>query len=193
MTDRERDDRAHARIEAELGKLGAELSPPAGWQARVLSAVAAPPRRRRWWWLALPAAAAAAALAIVLWLSLRPPARPDVQLAVAIVRPGAVVRGDTANVGDVVTARALGDAPHRAVWIFRDKRELVLACPGAARCRAAGGALIATATLELPGSYAIVALASSAPIPAPTASYDASMAAAEAAGALVRRQALTVR
>jgi hypothetical protein len=192
MTDADRDARAHARIEAALGELGAELSPPVGWQARVLAAVAAPPRRRRWW-LALPAALAAAALALVLWRALRPPARADVQLAVAVVRPGAVVRGDTANVGDIVTARALGDAPHRAVWIFRDKRELILACPGSPRCRAADGALIATATLELPGAYAIVALASRAAIPAPTASYDASVAAAEAAGARVRVQALAAR
>jgi hypothetical protein len=185
-------DRARARIEAELAKLGHELSPPVGWQARVLAAVAEPPRRR-WWRLALPALAAAAALAIALWVIARPPPRPTVELALALDRSGAVLRGDAAHVGDVVTATARGRAVHRAVWIFRDAGELVVACPGAAGCRATEGALTATAALQLPGSYAIVALTSNAPIPPPTPSYDASVAAAEAAGALRRTETLTVR
>ncbi len=54
------DDRARARIEAQLARLGAELSPPVGWQARVLAAAGARPPPG-WWLGAHPAAAAAPA------------------------------------------------------------------------------------------------------------------------------------
>ena len=121
------------------------------------------------------------------------------QLALSIERTGAVVRGAEANTGDTLTAAARGTGPHRAVWLFRDGRELVLACPGAAgaaggsACRASADALTATATLALPGTYTVVALTSSAPIPPPTASYDASVSAASDAGAVARTETVKVR
>ena len=188
------DERAHARIEAELAKLGAELSPPAGWQARVLAEVTAgaPSPWRRWWRFALPAVAAAVAIVVVLW-AIRPPAATEVALAYDVDRSGRVVRSDAAVVvGDAVTVTAAGDAKHRAVWIYREERRLVLACPGAAGCSSKDDAVIATVKIELSGTYTLVVLTSREPLPVPTDSFDASLAAAERAGAKARREQLLV-
>ncbi|HWU88551.1 MAG TPA: hypothetical protein VN253_14815 [Kofleriaceae bacterium] len=213
------DDRAIARIEAELAKLGAELSPPAGWQARVLAEVAARPRRR-WWWLAIPAVAAA--VIIVLWVV--QPSRSSrssretpegaiamasdgarVQLAFAIVsasemgvtsaveHEARVVRGHSAKINDVITVTATGGGPHHAVWIYRGDHTLVIACPGAAGCNSTSDAETATVKLELAGSYTLVALSSRMPLPTPTSSYDQSMAAAVQAGAERDSKSLSVR
>lgn len=185
------DDRAQARIEAELAKLGAELSAPVGWQARVLAeATARPPRR--WWRFAVPALAAAVTIVVVLW-AIRPPAQPPgLELAVAIQKGGQVVRGDSATIGDIATITASGGAAHRAVWIYREERQLVVACPGDARCSSTSDSVIATVKLELPGSYTLVALTSREPLPVPTDSFDASMAAATRAGAESRVKRLSV-
>jgi len=185
------DDRAQARIEAELAKLGAELSAPAGWQARVLAEATARPRR--WWKFAVPALAAAVAIVVVLW-AIRPPAQPPgLELAVAIQKRGEVVRGDSATVGDIATITASGGAKHRAVWVYREDRRLVIACPGAERCSSTSDSVTATVKLELPGSYTFVALTSREPLPVPTDSFDASMAAAVRAGAEVSKDQRTVR
>jgi hypothetical protein len=176
------------RLEAELARVGAEHEPPLGWQARVLAATAARPRRR-WWWLAAPMFAVAAI--VVVFLVHRP--RPDeLALQVEIENGGPAVRGTSAHVGDRVHARVTGGS-HRAVWIYRDDHELVVACPGAASCTISDAASIADFAIKAPGNYVIVALTSDAAIPMPGGSLDEDVAAALHAGAKRELRSLTVR
>ena len=170
------------RLEGELAKLGGEHEPPPGWQARVLAAVAKPERaaRGRWWWFALPALAIAAVVVIVI-ATREPAAPPQLALAVEIQAGGAVVRGSQAKVGDVVRATATG-GKHRAIWIYREDKELVAACDRTCEV-----------TLAAPGRYTVVALAAGAPLPQPTGSLDADLAAALAAKATSRTETIDVR
>ena len=169
-----------ARLEAELGKLGAEHAPPVGWEARVL-AEAVVPRRRRWWLVALPAFAGAATIALViLWP--RAPKPPPLALSLSLEHGGPIVRGTTAHPGDVLHASATG-GDYRAVWIYRNDTELVVACP-TSTC---------SATLAAVGDYSVVALSASAPLAAPTGKLDADVAAASRAGATYQIEPVLVR
>lgn len=176
------------RLEAALAGLGAAHEPPWGWQTRVLAAVEAP-RRRRGWWLALPAAAALA-LPLVL---VRPPPKDPLEIQVAVTSVGRSQRGSSAQVGDRVHARATGGDRYRAIWVYRDHRELVVACPGGPSCGNLDDATAAEVTLPTLGVYEILALTSASPLPAPLGAYDADLAAAERAGATIRRDLVTVR
>ena len=190
------------RIEAALARLGAEHEPPAGWEARVLAA-AAPPRKRPWWQLAVPGAGLLAAAALVIFLAI--PKRPSaLNLVIEIDKDPTVVRGETqvgsgdvheasAHLGDVVHATAAGGGSHRAIWVYRDEHELVVACPGAARCRRAGDAVIADIPVTGIGTYQIVALGSTAALAAPTGNFDEDVAGALRANANVSQYRLTVR
>ncbi len=176
------------RIEAALRTIGAEHEPPVGWQARVLARTTRARQRRHWWLLALPGLAVAAAIT-VLWL--RP--KHAFELDVAIESSGDVVRGGSAKVGDTLHASARGPGAHRAVWIYHDDRELVLACPGGAACRHDGDTLIADVTFATPGTYEIAALVSDTELPAPAGSFDGDVAPAVKAGATQYVQTVTVR
>jgi hypothetical protein len=188
------DCRAHERIAAALPEVGADLSPRPGWEARVLAAVTAPERRVRWWWIAAPAALAAAA-ALVLWLGRdRGPSGPrPLEVALTVRRDGPPVRATTAAVGDVVGIEARGGRGHRAVWVYRDDRELVLRCPGGATCAIGAGGITAELRVERAGRYAVVLLAADQPLPAPTGRLDDDLAAAAAAGATRQLSELDVR
>lgn len=178
------------RLEAELAKVGAEHEPKPGWQTRVLAATAAP-KRRPWWWFAIPAVVVAAAVVAIV-IGTRGPREPDaLALAVHIGSGSAVVRGTSAKVGDSVRATASGGR-HRAVWIYREDRELVIACPGATGCLA-GDTLVAETVLRVPGRYTVVALDSAAVLPAPTGSLDTDVAAALTAKATTRTETIDVR
>jgi len=179
------------RIEAALSRLGAEHEPPPGWEARVLAATA-PPRKRAWWWFAMPAALALAAALVVV---IMPPSRDAaLQLAVSFDKSSTVVRmsGSNAQLGDLVHATAAGGGAHRAVWIYHNET-LLVACPGAAPCRADADRVTADVPLRAIGTYQIVALAASAALPTPTGKFDDDVAAAERAAVTVSRQELTVR
>lgn len=203
MTDEER---AHARIEAALAEIGDDVSAPAGWEARVLAEVHARPPRRAWWKLAVPALATAAMVAaavVIVPRIIRTPSSEEpakgqastgqVALALDIADSGAVRRGLSAADGDVVTITATGDKKHRAVWIYRGQRELVIACPGWPKdCSATDNDVTAKVKVEF-GSYTIVVLGSSEPLPSATNDYDASLAAAVSAGAEFRSQPLQVQ
>jgi hypothetical protein len=180
-----------ARLEAALSGLGADRTPPAGWEARVLAAIAEPPRRRWWWWLAIPSTALAAAvvLALVVWPRSRPLA-----LGYEIEPTGPVVRGGSgAHIGDVLRATATGGGAHRALWIYRNEQHLVAVCPGASSCDGSATETIAKVTLVTPGDYKIVALTSSSPIPAPTGRFDGDLSRALDAGAEQKIESLDVR
>ncbi|MCE9579270.1 MAG: hypothetical protein K8W52_39465 [Deltaproteobacteria bacterium] len=176
-------DPALERIERALAEAGADQQPPPGWEARVLAAIDAKPARRAPWWLLVPALAAAAAIVFLVWPRA---ATPPQQLAVAITidRGGPLVRGTSAHVGDTLHATATGGDGHRAVWIYRDDRELLATCAGDDAC---------TFTIPSRGDYAIVALAAAAPLPAPRGVLDDDVAAAAKAGAQFTIEAVAVR
>jgi hypothetical protein len=129
----------------------------------------------------------AAAAAVPLWLGR---AEPEFQLSLAIARaPGtergveAAVprRGHAAHTRDVLRSTVQGER-HQAIWVYLDERELFLRCPDDVRCRSADGELTLELTLAARGSYAIVAVGSSEPIPAPGPTLDTTLASARTAG-----------
>lgn len=173
---------SNERIEHAVAGLGAEHEPPAGWEARVLAATSER-SRPRWWLLAIPAVAVAAV--IVLVIGLRGDPKPQaLALAITVEDSGSVVRGTTAKPGDTVLATARGGAGHRAVWIYRGDRELVVACQGHAPCRA---------RLATVGTYTVIALTANVPLPIPTGSLDDDLAAALTAGASHKTEKIEVR
>jgi hypothetical protein len=189
------------RIEAALSRLGEEHEPPAGWEARVLAA-AAPPRKRPWWLFAAGPALAAAVVILLVVIPRKPP--PAFAVAVDVEKGPVAVRGDrgdtrgseretTAHLGDIVHARASAGAGHRALWIYHEERELVIACPGAPECKTTDDALTADLPIARIGAYQIVGVSSSAELPSPTGNYDADVAAAERVNALVSQYKVTVR
>jgi hypothetical protein len=178
------------RLEAALACLGAEHEPPRGWETRVLAAVR-PPARRGWWFVS-HAMAVMAAIAIVLAIP-HPPPDDALQLQVSVTPVGPAVRGSSAHAGDRVHASATGGGHHRAIWVYRNDRELVLACPGGPSCGSTLDATTAELTLPSVGTYMFVAVTSASPLPAPSGSYDADQAAAEQAGAQIRRSKLDAR
>jgi hypothetical protein len=178
-------DRAIERIETALADAGAGHEPPRGWEARVLAAVEARPRRTiARWWLLVPALAAAAVVLFFAWPRTPVPANSQLALAITVERGGPLVRGTSAHVGDTLRATATGGGANRAVWIYRDDRELVASCAGDEPC---------AFTVATRGDYSIVALASAAPLPAPRGSLDGDVAAAARSGAQYRIEPVAVR
>jgi len=179
-----------ARIEEALTRLGAEHKPPVGWEARVLAAAAAKPKSKPWWWFAFPVVALAVS-AIVLFVE-RSPSEQPLQLALNVEKGQVAVRGASAHVGDIVHATATGGGHHRVVWVYRDDH-LVMACPGGPQCRRDGEAMVADVVLDATGEYKIIALTSSAPVPAPAGTLDTDVSKAMEAGASeTRKQQLIV-
>ncbi len=183
---------AHQRRPDHLARLWARIDERkriAGWGPRGLRpwggaeprGIDAPPARRpgRWPWLAAPALGLAAAVALIWWLRGGEPApgEPAPRFAVEVVSQHAVaVRGD-ARLGDRLRVRARAGA---AVWIYRNDRELLLACPR--DCARDGDALIGEVALDAIARYQIVWL-STASAPAPGGELERDVAAASAAGA----------
>ena len=178
------------RVEAALRQLGAEHEPPHGWQARVLAAIQPRPR---WclWWLAIPALALGMS-APIFWPRPAPP-EDRVALHVLVEPAGPTMRGNSAHVGDRVRVTAASSDRYRALWVYRNERELIVACPGGPSCRRAGDATTADLTLLAVGTYTFVAITSTTPLPAPQGTYDPDHAAAREAGATIQSQPLEVR
>lgn len=135
--------------------------------------------------------ALAAAAALVLWVK-SPGTGPSPQLLVEVSdsrrRPerSEPSPGETRGaVGSTLRISAQSEAPHRALWIYRGDKHLVLACPGAA-CTASDDAITAELVVPLAGEYQVVALWSQQPIPAPVGQRDADLGAATRAGATLR-------
>jgi hypothetical protein len=161
------------RLERAIEQLGAEHEPPPGWEAKVLAAVA--PRPRRWfasrWWFAVPAVAAiAVAVVLVPW-------RPDpAALAVSAER---VPSTETTRGGaGEIRAAVRGGTGTRALWVYRDRQELVAACPGHSACRTVDGAIRLELAIDRGGHYQVLALSAPGPLPAPSGSYEIDLAAA---------------
>lgn len=181
-----------ARIEAAIAELGAMHEPPAGWEARVLAQTGAVSRWRRLlrWKIAIPIAAAGAAAAIA--LATISPAPRELTLALAYQDTGAIVRGSSHTVGEILRATASGGHGHRAVWIYCEDR-LVVACPGGRGCRSSGDATIAELALQTPGHYTIVALTANSPLSTSDGTLDGDVAGALRAGATVMNEDVSVR
>jgi hypothetical protein len=179
------------RLERAIEQLGADLEPPPGWEARVLAAVE--PRRRSWlaWlargWPAIPAVAAIALAVVLLPRSPRHEAEP-LALSADLAAGSQVMRGPSG-----LRAVARGGEGHRAIWIYRDGRELVAACPGHRACLSSDDALSIVLDAAPIGSYQIIALSSAAALPVPTGSPERDLGAALDAGASWKLQELEVR
>lgn len=130
----------------------------------------------------------AAAAAVPLYLAHR--GDPELELAVAADRAPVTVRSDpAAGPPRIITVQSGGSvrptvrgARHRAIWVYAGERSLVAACPGDARCTADSGELTLELTLTVRGKYAIVALGSQDPLPAPGATLDQTRVLARRAG-----------
>ncbi|HEU4537621.1 MAG TPA: hypothetical protein VFS00_26055, partial [Polyangiaceae bacterium] len=110
------------------------------------------------------------------------------------VLPGPRTRGNESAEAGVVVARGTSLAlkaapgPGGELRVYRDRRELVLRCPGGPGCREAHeggrGVLRAELTLGSQGLYRAVLL-SGPKVPPPSGEEDADLAAAVAAGAKI--------
>jgi hypothetical protein len=102
------------------------------------------------------------------------------------------MRRSSANVGDRVHVTATSRERYRAIWVYHNDRELVVACPAGPSCDDSADTLTADLTLQLFGRYVVLAVASSTPLPEPRGSLDLDRAAAEKAGASTRDWPLNV-
>ncbi len=197
-------DPAYAHVRAALTGTGADHAPKPGWEdavwARIDGAAGglapAPPaargRRTMRRLAACGLAVAMAAAAVLVWRPWRPGPDQDGRharargsaaagsdlVAARLTRvPGAArVRADGWSVGDTVRVEHL--AAGAAVWIYRGEDRLVVACEPAASagpaCHPAGEGVIASATLDVPGTYHVIAAVGAGVAPA---SYDLALAA----------------
>src|SRR5262249_17785279 len=144
-------------------------------------------KRRSHWFLTLPVGFAAAASVFVGWWWHRGTIQegrtsaPSIGLALIVEHDGTAVRGGNASgvgrVGDVLHTSASG-ARYRAVWIYRNDRELIAACPGGANCKEDDGSVSASVPLRAMGVYAVVAIASEKPLAQPRGILDEDVATA---------------
>ncbi len=177
------------RLERAIEQLGAEHEPPPGWEAKVLAAVS--PKPRRWfasrWWFAVPAVAAIAiGVVLVPWH----PEPPPLVVAAELIKPVEQTRGGSGE----IHASASGGTGNRALWVYRNRQELVAACPGHAGCRTdADGVLRLDVAIARSGEYQVLALSAVGPLPVPGGSYEIDVAAAIDAKAAWKLQELATR
>lgn len=154
--------------------------------------------RRRFAIYAAPILAAAAAVA----LRLIPTPAPDFQLVVALDRTdpirrsrdhaGLTQRALTAHVGDVVRSSVHGKR-YQAIWVYLDDRELVTSCPkDGGSCSTTDGDLTLQLPLRAHGTYTIVGLGSSEPIPEARITVDETLVFIRSAGVHSERRNIRV-
>lgn len=208
------------RVVVALEQLGAGYEPPRGWEARVWRKIDTMnpwcPWWRGWrWWLAMPMGALTA-LALLCRFSPGTTMMADMdmsmpanvamanssELVLDVIRTaGSTVRGSSAKAGDRIHVVATGGAGgaggggdrYRAIWVYHNDRELVLACPAGPSCNSYPDRMTAEVTLPTLGPYIVLAVASRSPLPEPQGVFDADRAAAEEAGATTQVQRIDVR
>ena len=145
-----------------------------------------------------PILAAAAAVAV----RLTPSPAPEFQLAIAFdrtepiqrsrERAGLTQRVLTAHVGDVVRSSVHGKR-YQAIWVYRDDRELVMSCPkDGGSCSTTDGDLTLQLRLRAYGTYTIVGLGSSEPIPEARGTVDETLVFIRSAGVHSERRDIRV-
>ncbi|MEO7735104.1 MAG: hypothetical protein ABIY55_29380, partial [Kofleriaceae bacterium] len=113
-----------------------------------------------------------------------PRAKP-LEVALTVDHAGPVMRGSSAHLGDLLHVVARG-ARYRAIWVYKDERELVASCPAlraidrarALDCQVTGDALELRLALPARGAYAVVTLGGAAGLPTPTGTLDKDIDAA---------------
>lgn len=195
------------RITTAIGGARQGAKPPADWQARVMAKVRAEEAAKAAaaakldediplslsWKHSMPTLCAAALMLLWWspWRSDAPPRALEVEVQASATARRGDGEGASASLGSRVTVAAVSDAPYRAVWIFRGRDELAMACPGRG-CSSTEDRLSAALTIELVGEYTAVALWSEQPLPSPGGDRDGALAAAARAGATVQSQKLRV-
>jgi len=174
---------AFERLSKEIAIIGEDDEPPPGWQARVWDRVQARRRRPFWSWVLAPLGAAA--LAGILFFAL--PRTPSAPSLVQEIAPGDTVhRSAAAAPGDRLLLRAeTAGSPHAELRIYRNGRDLLLRCPGAASCHRRGSELRVDLTLPSAGSYQAVLVLDDQPLPPPQNGLDSDAGAAFAQDAEV--------
>jgi hypothetical protein len=176
----------YARLRQEIAGIGAGDEPPRDWQARVWARLEERPRRPRWIWFLAPVGAAA--LAATLFFAMpQTPSTPS--LVQEVVAGGSVRRAAGARPGDRLELRAeTAGSPHAELRIYRNRRELILRCPGAASvasCHRDGDEIGASLTFPSVGEYQAVLVYGPEPLPPPGKGFDPDAGAAFARGAQV--------
>lgn len=189
-------------LRRELAAVDEGIEEPAGLEARVWARIAlqAPAERaslgtgaRAWIARMAPArllrSGLAGALAVGLaafFLWPRPAAVPLApSLAMDIVNGAVVVRGRSAQPGNVLRLLATtGTSKYAEVRVYRAEN-LVLHCSSEPPCRREGDRIEVDAPIKAPGRHELILLLSDAPLPKPQSGFDADMEAAAKAGAQI--------
>ncbi|HEX7183922.1 MAG TPA: hypothetical protein VF756_18980 [Thermoanaerobaculia bacterium] len=180
-----REERAvYERLRQDLAALGADEEPSPDWQARVRQRVEQRRRRRlSWGWVLAPLGATA--LAATLFFAMpRTPSSPS--LAQEVVESGSIRRAAGARPGDRLVLRAeTAGSPHAELRVYRNRRDVVLRCPGDPSCHRDGGELSASLTFPSVGDYQAVLVLGPEPLPPPGKGLDPDAGAAFTRGAQV--------
>jgi hypothetical protein len=202
--------RAIARIEQALSELGADYSPPVGWEARVLAASARAPKKwwqrwQRWMVTAVPAALAAAAVMVVV-IARRPVMSRDKNVQVAfsdtvIEDPCKNAAGNPACMNSQENAcsahqvrrlEASSSAAHLAMRLYKGSM-LIQSCDDPKACETMRGTLGMRWTVTELGSYTALSFASNQPLPALTGALDPDLATLDRANITPRKKRFDCR
>jgi len=119
------------------------------------------------------------------------PRAEPLEVALTVAHLGPAVPGGSARPGDQLRVVARGPR-YRAIWVYKDTRELVASCPapraiepapaGAAPrglvCQVASGALELSFALPTRGAFAVVTLGGASSLPTPSGALGADIDAA---------------
>lgn len=180
-----REERAlYERLRQDLAALGADEEPSPGWQARVHESIERRRRRRLSWRWALAPLGAAALAAALFFAVPRTPSSPF--LAQEVVAGGSSLRAAGARPGDRLFLRAgTAGSPHAELRVYRNRRDVVLRCPGAPSCRRGDHELQASLAFPSVGDYQAALVLDDEPLPPPGKALDADAGAAFAQDAQV--------
>jgi hypothetical protein len=184
---------AYTRLAALLGR-DSERRLPDRWKERTLARLQGRRTRRR---VAVALGVTiAAAFAVIVVLAIRDstPVPPAAEL-LAWVETGPGWRGEEQSGAKQNRKGRPGDTLHVSsppstaenveLRVYRETRELLVRCPGAAAavCRRVGDQLEVTWRLPSVGTYQVVWLVSSSPLPAPAGDVNTDIRAARRSGA----------
>lgn len=116
---------------------------------------------------------------------------PPVEVALAIEHRGVAMRSGAGVIGEARASMAVGDLlrltvrgeSYRAIWVYFEDQDLVVACPGGPGCRSAEEMVTLEFRVPDPGWYSAIAIGSAQPIVAPRGSLDVMLSKLSVAGA----------